>query len=145
MNYKLRTNYKGFSLDEAMIATVVLAIAAAGVLLPFASGARVRAEGMHRTLGAKLAGDLMEQIINTPFGQIVTNYDGYTEAQGQIKDVSETIFTDSSYANFSRDVSCEHVYMPQESGTTEAKFIRATVRVYYNGEPIAIINRLITE
>jgi len=37
MNYKLRTNYKGFSLAEAMIATVVLAIAAAGVLLPFAS------------------------------------------------------------------------------------------------------------
>ena len=53
-NYK---NRKGFSLAEAMMATVVLSIAAAGVLLPFTSGARVRAEGMRRTLGAKLASD----------------------------------------------------------------------------------------
>ncbi len=126
------------------MAVVVLGIAAAGVLLPFTSGAQVRAEGMHRTLGAKLAGDLMEQIVNTAFDDIVTNYN-YTEAQGQVKDTSGAVFTDSNYANFSRDVSCLEVYVPQESGTVEAKFIRATVRVYYSGREIAIINRLISE
>ena len=144
MNYKLRTKYRGFTLAEAMMAVVVLGIAAAGVLLPFTSGAQVRAEGMHRTLGAKLAGDLMEQIVNTAFDDIVTNYN-YTEAQGQVKDTSGAVFTDSNYANFSRDVSCLEVYVPQESGEAGANFICATVRVYYSGREIAIINRLISE
>ncbi len=168
MNYELRTKHKGFSLAEAMVATVVLGIAAAGVLLPFTSGAAVRAEGMRRTLGAKLAGDLMEEIILKPFhdpdgssydyspgpdaGEItladfdnVDDFDGYAEPQGQVKDVSGTVFTDSNYANFSREVSCEYVRAPQESEAGELKFIRATVRVYYSGKQIAIINRLISD
>jgi len=126
------------------MATVILGIAAAVVLLPFTSGAAVRTEGMRRTLAAKLASDLMEEIIKTPFNQIVTNYN-YTELQGQVKDANEVVFTDSNYAKFSREVSCEEVYVPQESGAGEARFIRATVRIYYNGGETAIINRLICE
>ena len=145
MNYELRTKHKGFSLAEAMMATVVLGIAAAGVLLPFTSGAAVRAEGVRRTLAAKLAGDLMEQIINTSFEQIVANYDGYTEAQGQVRDVTGVVFTDANYANFSREANCTYVYVQQESGGGQSKFIRATVRVYYSGKQIAVINRLISE
>jgi hypothetical protein len=126
----------------------------------------VRAEGGHRTLAAKLAGDLMEQIICKPFydpdgsaydynpgpeaGEItladfdnVDDFDGYTEPQGQVKDVSGTVFTDPGYAGFGRDVSCVYVYVPQEAGGGELKFIRATVRVYYKGTQIAIIHRLI--
>lgn len=136
---------RGFTLAEAMMATVVLGIAAAGVLLPFSTGAKVRAEGMRRTLGVKLASDLMEQIVNTPFEDIVNNYDGYSEAQGQIKDATGTVFTGLNYANFGRDVSCQYVYMPQESGAVAPKFIRATVRVYYSGREIASINRLVGE
>lgn len=143
MNYEIQNKHKGFSLAEAMMATVVLGIAAAGVLLPFTSGASVRAEGMRRTLAAKLAGDLMEEIINTPFDQILAGYDGYAELQGQVKDVSGAAFTDSNYTNFSRDVSCEYVRVPQESETGELKFVRVTVRVYYSGKQIAIINRLV--
>lgn len=140
-----RRRQQGFTLAEAMIATVVLGIAAAGVLLPFTSGARVRAEGMRRTLAARLASDLIEVIIDTSFDQIVASYDGYSEPQGQITNVSGTLFTDSNYANFSRDVECEYVYVPQENGTQAPKFIRVTVHVYYSGKPIAVINRLVSE
>ncbi|MHC4259265.1 MAG: type IV pilus modification PilV family protein [Planctomycetota bacterium] len=133
----------GFSLAEAMLATVILSIAAAGVLLPFTGGARIRAEGVHRTLAAELSADLMEQIVNTPFTQIVASYDGYVEPQGQVKDAEGTVFVDTRYANFSREASCEYVYMPQENGTTDPRFVRATIRVYYNGTQIAIIRRLI--
>lgn len=135
---------RGFTLAEAMLATVILGIAAAGVLLPFTAGATVRAEGMRRTLGAKLASDLMEQIINTPFGDIVSNYDGYSEAQGQVKDWTGTVFSSSNYANFSGDVSCEYVYMPQENGSLAPKFIRVIVHVYYKGQEIASIDRLVS-
>ena len=140
-NYKYR---KGFTLAEAMIATVVLGIAAAGVLLPFSSGAAVRAEGAHRTLAAKLASDLMEEIVKTPFDQIIVNYDGYAESQGQVKDVSGVVFTDSNYTNFSRDVTCEYVYVSQESSDGEPKFICIIVRVYYRGGETATITRLVS-
>ena len=136
-------NPKGFSLAEAMMATVVLGIAAAGVLLPFTSGAAVRAEGVRRTLGAKLASDLMEEIVKTPYSEVLSAYDGYNEPKGLVKDATGTVFSDPGYANFSRSASCEYVYVPQEPGTQDAKYIRATVRVYYSGREVAVIDRLI--
>ncbi|KPL21708.1 MAG: hypothetical protein AMJ75_09455 [Phycisphaerae bacterium SM1_79] len=159
---------RGFTLAEALMATVVLAIAAAGVLLPFASGARVRAEGMHRTLGAKLASDLMEEIITKPFldpdgsaydyhlgpdsGEItfdnIDDFHGYSESQGQIRDASGGVFTDRSYARFSRDVSCQYATVPQQPPQSEPEqcnFIRVTVQVYYSGKKIATIDRLVSE
>jgi prepilin-type N-terminal cleavage/methylation domain-containing protein len=139
-------NRKGFSLAEAMVATIVLGIAAAGVLLPFTTGAKVRAEGTRRTLAAKLAGDLMEEIVNTPFDQVVGQYDGYTEAQGQVKDANGVVFSDLNYANFSRDASCAYVYVePQSAPFAAPNFIWATVRVYYSGGEMVVINRLISE
>jgi type II secretory pathway pseudopilin PulG len=138
-------NAKAFTLAEAMIATVVLGIAAAGVLLPFTSGAAVQAEGMRRSLSAKLASDLMQEIVNKPFNQIVAVYGAFSEAQGQVKDAGGVVFTDSNYAMFSRDSTCDYVYVPQESGTGVTKFILITVRVHYSGKEIAIINRLVNE
>ena len=140
-----RLTLSGFTLAEAMMAVVVLSIAAAGVLLPFSSGAAVRAEGLCRTLGARLASDLVEQIINTPFDQIIPDYNGYSEPQGQIKDAWGNVFTDSNYACFSRSASCEYVYVPQESGATTPKFILIKVQVLYNDKQIATLYRLVSE
>jgi prepilin-type N-terminal cleavage/methylation domain-containing protein len=136
---------QGFTLAEAMMATVVLGIAAAGILLPFTSGAAVRAEGVHRTVASKLAGELIEQIINTPFNQIVASYNGYAEPQVQVKGAGGAVLTDPQYTNFSRNVSCEYVYVPQQGGTTEPIFIRVTVRVYCSGKQVASINRLVSK
>jgi prepilin-type N-terminal cleavage/methylation domain-containing protein len=132
-------NQKGFSLAEAMMATVVLGIAAAGVLLPFTSGAAVRAEGMRRTLAAKLASDLMEQFIDTSFEELVANGGGYIdELQGQIKDVNGVLFSDPAYANFSRGASYEY-------DASQPFFIIVTVWVKYNGNEIVSLSRLISE
>jgi len=140
-------NKRGFSLAEAMLATVILSIAAAGVLVPFTTGAKLRAEGIHRTLAARLASDLVEQIISTDFDQITTQYGAYTEAKGHlIMDFQTgTEFSDPIYANFSRDATCAYVYVPQETGDGDAKFVLATVRVYYKGGEVAAINRLISK
>jgi len=144
-----RSNRSGFTLAEAMMATVVLGVAAVGVLLPFTTGAAVRAEGMHRTLGAKLAGDLIEEIMSVPFDEIaadiVAGYDGYTEPQGQVKDADGVVFTDSNYARFSRDVSWEKFYVPQQSASAPLQFIRITVNVYYSGRQIAAVSQLVSE
>jgi len=135
---------KAFSLAEAMIAVVILGMAAAGIILPFVSGASVQAEGMRRTLAAGLASDMTERIVCTPFSDIVSNYN-YTEQEGQITDSQNNVFDDSIYAGFSRNVSCEYAYVPQESGSREENFILATVTVYYKGSEVAVINRLISK
>ncbi len=139
-----RCMYRGFSLAEAMMAVVVLGIAAAGLLLPFSSGARLRSEGMHRTLGAKLASHLMEQIVHTPFEDIM-DYDGFIEPEGQIRNAAGGTYSDLNYAKFSREADCSYVYVPQEGGTTEPIFVRVTVRVNWNGENIVTINRLVSK
>jgi hypothetical protein len=128
-----------------MMAIVVLGIAAASLLVPFSSGARLRAEGMHRTLGARLASHLMEQIVQTPFDQIMDDYDGYTESEGQVTNAAGEVISDLNYAKFSREVSCNYVYVAQESGTTDPVFIRVTVRVNWDGENLVTINRLVSE
>ena len=135
--------YSGFTLAEAMMATVVLAIAAAGVLLPFTSGAGLRAEGNRRTLGVKLAGDKMEQIIHMTFDEI----DGFTESQGEgeVTDVAGDVFTDPAYAKFSREVICEPAYVPHQSEDGQYNFILVTITVRWNGKDIATIKRLVAE
>lgn len=127
------------------MAVLILGIAAASVLLPFSSGAAVQAEGARRTLAGKLAHDLLEEIINTPFDEIVSTYDGYTEAEGQIKDGGGVVFSDPAYGNFGRDASCQYVYVAQQSGTGQPVFILVTVRLYYRGNEIARMNRLVGE
>jgi prepilin-type N-terminal cleavage/methylation domain-containing protein len=136
----------GFTLAEAMIAMVVLGMAAAGVLLPFSSGASVQAEGVRSSLAAMLARDLMEEIINTPFDQVAANYN-YTEVQGQVRDSEGNVFADPAYKNFSRKVSCEYVDVPVSPGvfSSGAEFIRVTVEVIYRGRTMATITRLVCE
>lgn len=137
--------WAGFTLAEATLAMVILGMAAAGVLLPFVGGASVQAEGARRTLGANLAGDLVERIVNTPFDQVVSTWHTYAESQGQIKDASGTTVTDPMYAMFSREVACTYVYVPQQGGGAGPSFIHASVRVYHRGVLIGTINRLISK
>jgi len=162
---------RGFTLAEAMMAVVVLGIAAAGVLLPFVSGTAVRLEGIQRTLAARLASDLMEQVIRRPFhdpngveNDVIPGPDagktgfaaydniydfyGYAEAEGQVKDATGAVFTDPMYANFSRNVVCDYVYVPPqpaESDPARCEFILITVKVDYNGKEMAAISRLVSE
>jgi len=159
-----RRKMRGFTLTEAMLAVTVLGFAAAGVLLPFVSGAAVRAEGVRRTLGAGLAGDLMEQIVRLPFldpqgtnyspGPEAGDYDnvddfhGYTEIQGQVKDATGAVFTDPKYAKYSRKVTCVYAtVLPQPAQTDPAKcnFILVTVQVDYSGKNVATLSRLVSE
>jgi len=158
---------RGFTLTEAMMAVVVLGIAAVSLLLPFISGAAVRAEGINRTLAARLASDLMEEILRLPFHDPndensyslgpesgdydnIDDYHGYTEPQGQVKDATGSFFTDSDsrYANFSRSVTCAYATVPpqpDESEPSKCEFIRVKVQVNHSGKQMATVIRLVSE
>jgi len=127
------------------MALVILGMAAAGVLLPFSSGATAQAEGIHRTLAARLASDLMDQIVATPFTDVVSDWNGYAEAQGQVKDAAGVVFSDPLYRGFSRDVTCVAnigVY-PQTGLAPDSGFILVFVRVYDRGQPVVTLSRLV--
>ena len=143
MNSERTTNRKGFTLAEATLALVILGIAAAGALLPYSAGAAAQADGRHRTLAGKLAGERMEQIARTPFEQILATWDGQSEDRGQVEDAAGVAFTDPMYANFSRTVTCMEVYVPPEQGFALPQFILATVEVRYLDQTVATVNRLI--
>lgn len=130
----------GFTLAEAMLATVLLGMAAAGVLLPFTSGATVQAEGMRRTLAAQLAADLMEQIAGTPDASVIATWHGYTEAEGQVTDASGTVFTDPMYARFSRQVSCTAKCVACQP---PANFALVTVTVAWRSREMATLSSLV--
>ena len=135
---------KGFTLAEALLATALLAIAATGVLLPFASGASLQAEGSHRNIAANLATDMTNIICYQSFDDIVANYDGYTEAQGQVTDSSGTVISDLGYQLFARSVSCTPVHVPQQSGSAEENFILVEVTITYKGAEMFKLVRLIS-
>lgn len=120
------------------MAMVILAVVSAGVILPFASGAAVQNEGARRTIGAKIAGDLLEEIMNTDFEQVGA-YDGYTEAAGQVKDVNGQILTGPVYAELSRMVTCSDAYIE------DVRLIWVTVVVSYRGDEIVRLSTLIGE
>ena len=130
----------GFTLAEAILAMVILGIAATGVLLPFGSGSAVRAEGARRTIASKLASDLMEQVLDTPFADVEDNYN-YTESKGEVKDAKDAVLGDVIYSNFSREISSEYVYVTGESRPDQ--FIRTTIKVHYNGGKMISLSRLV--
>ncbi len=135
---------KGFTVAEALIAMVLLGLAASGMLIPFASGTSLQIEGGRKTLASKLASDLMEEVIQTDFDEIIDTYDEYSEEKGQAKNRWGELFDSDIYDEFSRTVSCQEVYMLQQEGTDAANIIKVTVVVSYDGREMVSLSRLVS-
>jgi prepilin-type N-terminal cleavage/methylation domain-containing protein len=136
---KRRVNNNGFTMIEATIAMVILAIAAAGVLLPFANAAAVLEEGSRQTLAANLASELMEKVLMTDPDDLISTYDGYAEAAGAMLDTKGAVRSDSICDNFSRSVSC------QSATVASVDLVLVTVNVYYYGNEITRVSTLVNK
>lgn len=123
------------------MAMVILGLAASGVLLPFVTAAQVQREATCQVLAAVLASNLMEQIYSTPFEQIDSDWDGYTEPEGQVKKAAfsndNEMYSDPVYRGFARSVSCR----TQQMGDVEGRLV--TVNIAYQGRNIMQIQFLI--
>ena len=124
---------------EATIAMVLLAIAAAGVLLPFSGAASVQVEGARQTLAANLASELMEKVLLSEPNGIIATYDGYTEADGAMLDTLGSPLTDSIYTGFSRSVAC------QTAAVASVDLVAVTVAVAYQNNEMTRITTLVSE
>ncbi len=127
----------GFTLLEATMAMVLLAIAAAGILLPFANAASVQAEGAKQTMAATLASELMEKILTTTYADIITTYNGYSESETSLLDAAGVAHSGSAYSGFSRTVTC------QSAMVGSVNLVVVTVTVYYDGSKVTSVTTLI--
>ena len=122
---------------EALIAMVILAMAASGAILPFSTGAAAQAEGARRTLAAKLAGDRLEEMINSDFAMLLWDYEGAYQPEGFITDGNGAFFTDPAYAKFARNSTC----LPASVGNVDLMW--STVYIYYDGTEMLQLSTLI--
>ena len=128
---------KGFTLAESMIAMTILAVATAGVILPFAGGSAIRSDIAKRTVAARLAADLLEEITNSDFDNIIMNYDGFFQSPGGITDAAGAVVTNPESANFYRVASCQPAVVAGED------LVWATVYIYENGAEFLKLSTLI--
>ena len=128
-------NRKAFTLAEAMIAMVILAIATSAVILPFSTAGALTQEGAKRTLAATLAADLLEEFQNMHFDFIP--FRCYPELEGLVEDANGQFFSDPVYSKFARISTCSDAIVGGES------LIWATVYIYYNNIEILQISTLI--
>jgi prepilin-type N-terminal cleavage/methylation domain-containing protein len=138
-NKMMKQNRKntGFTMIEATIAMVLLAIAAAGILLPFANAAAVQVEGARQTLAANLASELMEKVLLEDPNDILSIYADYTEADGAMLDTLGNPLTDLVYNGFSRSAAS------QPATVASVPLVAVTVTVDYQNNEITRITALV--
>jgi len=138
-NKMMKQNRKntGFTMIEATIAMVLLAIAAAGILLPFANAASVQVEGARQTLAANLASELMEIVLLSDPNEILSTYADYTEAEGAMLDTLKNPLTDSVYNGFSRSATS------QAATVASVPLVAVTVMVDYQDNEMTRITTLV--
>jgi len=152
----------GFTLVEALTASVVLAVAMTAVTLPFASAARTEQDDLRRTLASALAEELMEEILTRPFldpdgasvpgpeeGETSRNlfdnlddYHGYAEPAGGILSGAGWAMNTAAATGLSRHATADYVYLAGQDTSAVPTFLRITVEVRYQGGTVAKMTRL---
>lgn len=135
--FKRSLKNAGFTMIEATIAMVVLAVAAAGILMPFGSAAAVQEEGRLQVVATNLATELMEKVLLTDPDLLVSGYDNFTEPKGAMIDTAGNAYSGFRYSRFSRKVSC----VPATVASVDMVIV--TVFVYENNREVVRLQTMV--
>lgn len=136
---KRKQHNTGFTMIEATIAMVILAVAAAGILLPFGAAAATQDEALKQFMAANLGTELMEKVLFTEPNDIITTWDGHVEGQGAMCDAAKVVYSDLIYNKFSRSVQC----IP--AVTASVNMVVVNVYVYYDGREMTRLMTMVKE
>jgi prepilin-type N-terminal cleavage/methylation domain-containing protein len=127
----------GFTLLEATMAMVILAIAASGIFMAFAAAASVQTEAQRRILASRLAADQIEKIAATGYDQIQASYPvGYSQT------AADRGNTGDAYANLSCSVVAYN-NVTVSTGGNAVNLIQVTVSASYGITELTRITTLI--
>jgi MSHA pilin protein MshD len=157
---------QGFTLIEALIATLVLAVATVGIAQLLAVSAQQASTMRNQAVSLELARQLMEEIAskqvadasgNISLGHEVgettrsqydqiDDYNGYTDTSDTLTMLDGTPVSLGSGATFTRTVSVEYRATPSGSATAspDAAFCVVTVTVTAPNQPASTLVRLFT-
>ena len=96
---KLRFN-QGFVLPEVMLACAIAAFAICGLLLMYVAGMDLIRVSKNSSIASSAALGLIEEIRNTPFPDIVTDYNGLKFSVNNIPGSSGIVYVDDTDAEF---------------------------------------------
>ena len=154
---------RGFTLVEALLATMVLAIVGATATLPFVAGMQNIQEAAKLDRAVALGQALMEEIMARPFDVVATTaspaapapgtldrsnyftilqFNGYAEVGSQPLNYDGTVMNDPLYAGYQRAVSVIPVSYPGQDPVDTGNLVHVQVQVFLNKEPIVRLDRL---
>lgn len=156
-----------FTLVEALLASVILAMTVAAMTMPFVAGARSEQDDARRTLAVALAQEMMEEVLATDFHDDkekyhylvgpdhgekdrsdfdnMDDYNGYAEPPGKITDLDGQVIQDPAATGLARFVTVAYVYVNGQDKGQPPTFLRVTVEIWHEGTPIVRLARLVHE
>jgi Tfp pilus assembly protein PilV len=127
----------GFTLLEATFAMVILAAAASGIFLSFATAATLQAEAQHRVLSSRLAADMVETIAAADYDQVQIDYPaGYSQTAAEMGNTGDI------YADYRCDVIA-NASVEVDDGGQMVHLIEVTVAAYYRDMEMTRVTTLI--
>jgi type II secretory pathway pseudopilin PulG len=148
---------RAFTLVEALLAVVILGMTVTAITVPFTAGAQEAVEDARQNLCVSLAQDLVEEIMSKNFADTdgaaddtkgrwfwddMSDYNGYTEAAGNIHTADKTLVNDPLAAKLSRIATVVPYPIPPGTGAPTGQFLKVTVEVRNNGNTVLILTRL---
>ena len=144
------------------MASSILLIAVLSVTVPFASAARNERADSRQTLAVALAQEMMDEVLSKRFYDSDPNsrpgpepsetgrslfdnyddYDGYTEAAGNVRSFQGTPCTDGLAADLSRSVSVSYVRVPGQGASDPCTYVLIQVTIWEGPRRIVALSRL---
>ena len=163
----------GFTLAEALLASAVLAMVVTAITIPYSAAARNDVANARLTVASGLAQELMEEILSKPYADPdldgsgpegragaddvgpdtgeseralfdnIDDYNGFFEAAGSIRDARDNLVSDPAATGLSREAFAGYVHVSGQSGFEDPEFVRVTVEIKFENQPVATLTRLV--
>jgi hypothetical protein len=150
---------------EGLLASAILAVAAAAMLFPFTVGAQNNSIVVDQAAAVNLAEALMEEILSKPFydpqgasspgpesGETnrslfdnIDDYDNYSESAGAMVDSSGEAISDASLSTYGRSVDVSYTYVPGQDTGEDPTFATVTVTVTSGEKTVHTLTRLVSQ
>lgn len=158
---------RGMTLMEALLASTMLSMGAAAVVLPFNVGAQSEQEDARRTLALYLGRELMEEIVSKPFDDPegseglgpdggessrsqydnIDDYNGYKDGYGKsidyIAGMNNQAIEGAEIEGLQREVTIEYVHVSGQDEGDDSNFVSIVVDMKYMGTSILKLRRLV--
>lgn len=155
----------GFTLAEALLASVILAIVAATATLPFTAGVINSTEAQKLEQAVELGQAMMEEVLSRPFYgpkqtsptpgpepeetarllyDSIDDFDGYSESDFILRDFKNNPITDPVVEGYWREIKVQFVSYPNMQPGDVNSLALITVKVYRHSSLLVTLSRLIS-